>query len=880
MTEPKRNRNRTTRCRLPGSKPKRFKWWAEHRTEVIRGLGLALLMGAIWLVLSPWHRTFEVPDVGSVAQMSVRARSTIEIVVPNADYSRALSEARAQARPVYAWDREAATVFAQSHRGLLEDLRRQRTSRKAEEEAIRSRALEQEALLKKQISALPADSPGRVELQARLDAVSERRKRDLEALAKEAQRRRKESSRKAAGVYGMAPDTAATFVELVEAAGTPTVVDVVVEHAVSPSLRRPIVRGVAAFQQALRSGVTVRTPDGGVQVWAAGALLPYAEAPWQAVTDLEAARRDARARADQAMLSSEVFEDPALQGAVLRAVASSVRSTLALDLEATRGAAEEQVAQVPRTVRRVYHRGEVIVEGGYVIDRVAQAALLAERANRQIQDSYWPRLGVLLLVLVLGGIVLAVHANLDMPARRPRPVLLLWCTALLLAAAIPRLWVVLTELAADRLLDIAPETVAASVPVAWAPMLVALFVRPAWAVALAVAAAATLGIMVVSTMPVGILAPSSAVLILLSSLSGSLVGLLAVRRVRQRNHLLLSGLVVCLVQAVVVAAGALAAEQQGVGYTPYFALGAFLSGVLSYLLLTALVAPFEWVFRLPTDLKLLELCDMNHPLLRQLSLAAPGSYHHSLRVAELAERAAEAIGAHSLLCRVGAYYHDIGKSKSPAYFAENQEPKRNPHDDLQPSMSALVLRAHVKDGIEMARRAGLPEDVIDFIPEHHGTALMTYFHHRAEEQSQGSAKGSAADKNGHPRAVVEMDDYRHIGPRPQRRETAIVMLADAVEAATRALADPSAPRVRERVSDIIREKFLDGQLDECDLTLRDLHAISHAFVSVLRSMHHQRPVYPSSPVTERIKSNTTTDLRLTPRHVEPLPKQAGGQKKS
>jgi putative nucleotidyltransferase with HDIG domain len=231
-----------------------------------------------------------------------------------------------------------------------------------------------------------------------------------------------------------------------------------------------------------------------------------------------------------------------------------------------------------------------------------------------------------------------------------------------------------------------------------------------------------------------------------------------------------------------------------------------------------------------SDLTLLELSDLNHPLLKKMALESQGTFHHSQVVGQLAEHAAQGVGANSLLTRVGALFHDIGKMNKPEYYVENQGGGPNRHDELSPSMSALVVASHVKDGMELARKWRLPERVIDFIPEHHGTHVMKFFYHKALE--------SAGNE------TVKVDDFRYPGPKPRSRETAILMLADAVEAATRSLSKPTPGRIREIVKQVIDERMFNGELDECGLTLRDLAITRDSFVPLLVGIHHVRIAYP------------------------------------
>jgi cyclic-di-AMP phosphodiesterase PgpH len=261
------------------------------------------------------------------------------------------------------------------------------------------------------------------------------------------------------------------------------------------------------------------------------------------------------------------------------------------------------------------------------------------------------------------------------------------------------------------------------------------------------------------------------------------------------------------------------------------------NALLSPILTFGLLIFFERVWKITTDLTLLELSDFNHPLLKDLSQKAPGTFHHSLVMGSLAETAAEVIDANTILARVGAYYHDIGKSLKPEYFIENQMGYKNRHDKLTPRMSSLILISHVKDGYELGRKHNLPKEILEFIPMHHGTTLISYFYHRALEKK--------TDKD-----EINESDYRYPGPRPQTKETGIVMLADAVEAATRSIDDPSIAKLKATIEGIIKSRFEEGELDECELTLKDLNRIREAFFKVLVGIHHPRIKYPGQEERE------------------------------
>jgi hypothetical protein len=262
---------------------------------------------------------------------------------------------------------------------------------------------------------------------------------------------------------------------------------------------------------------------------------------------------------------------------------------------------------------------------------------------------------------------------------------------------------------------------------------------------------------------------------------------------------------------------------------------AFLNGIIVVTLVSALLPLFESLFKLTTDISLLELLDLNQPLMRELLVEAPGTYHHSIIVGNLAEAAAEAVGVNPLLARVSAYYHDIGKIKMPEYFIENQIASVSKHDNLAPRMSSLILLSHVKEGVELAKKHKLPQVIIDIIQQHHGTSVQTFFYQKAKEQYDSVTP-------------LSEEDFRYPGPKPQSRVAALVLMADAVEAASRVLTDISPARVSLLVDRIINHCFIDGQLDNCELTLKDIREIRHHFVYLLTSMYHKRVNYPGFDV--------------------------------
>jgi len=339
----------------------------------------------------------------------------------------------------------------------------------------------------------------------------------------------------------------------------------------------------------------------------------------------------------------------------------------------------------------------------------------------------------------------------------------------------------------------------------------------------------------------------------LVALAGGLFSVLRKGLYKQRSSILTSGIFIGLLNMAMIVPLNLVEHTLATPKGLADLVSGFVGGITVTLVVSWLLPAFESFFHVYSDIKLQEISNLNHPLLRKMMMEAPGTYHHSIVVSTLAEGAAEAVGANSLLVRVGAYYHDIGKIKKPQYFIENQKTGKNRHDKLAPSMSALIVSSHVKEGVELARSYKLNPVIIDFIREHHGTSLMRFFYNKAREQKK-PAMPSAEETN-----------YRYGGPKPQTREIAIVLLADSVEAAARSLSEPSASRLQGLVEKIINQKLMEEELNECDLTLKDLNRIGKVFVRVLMGIFHSRIEYPESreqgPGRERKEGKTTGENR-------------------
>jgi cyclic-di-AMP phosphodiesterase PgpH len=295
------------------------------------------------------------------------------------------------------------------------------------------------------------------------------------------------------------------------------------------------------------------------------------------------------------------------------------------------------------------------------------------------------------------------------------------------------------------------------------------------------------------------------------------------------------------------------------------------NGIITAMIVGGALPVLEHLFQITTDVSWLELSDLNHPLLRRMTIEAPGTYHHSLVVANLAEAAAEKIGANATLCRVCSYFHDVGKLVKPEYFTENMNFERNPHDDLAPSMSALIIIAHVKEGVDLALKNKLNQRIIDIIQEHHGTSLVYYFYQRAiQQQEDARAGGKIMNIREEDIPEVQEESFRYSGPKPQTKESAIVSLADIVESASRSLEKPTPQKIEQLVNELIEERIADGQLDECDLTLGELRVIAKRFRFTLMTMLHTRIAYPK----HESKFTPSDDDRLRPDVMASLRKPA------
>ena len=538
----------------------------------------------------------------------------------------------------------------------------------------------------------------------------------------------------------------------------------------------------------------------------------------------------ARAQVERNAIEVLANASPVARAALVPLAKALIRPNLNYNLRATderRKAAEDGVKEATISLRK----GEIIVRDG---DPITERHVLILNGIREQQSALSRAavfLGVTLLLFSLMRVVWRFGAaSLQRFPRRNRDAWFL-LTVLVGTALGTSIALFLTDAAGEshRLQPIVaewPGVLQFVIPIAAATMLVRMVQSAETAALFAALASLIAGMQVHGDLGFTFYA-----------LAGSLTAALGAARVTQRGTLMRAGLRVGLANATVVIALLLLGNHFSLLAAALALSLALACGALCGILVSGLAPVIESVFSYTTDVKLLELANREQSVLRDLELRAPGTYHHSMMVGHLAEKAAEAIGANALLAKVAGYYHDIGKMRRPQFFVENVTITQgeNRHEKLSPSMSARIIQAHVKDGVELAEKHNLALPILRGIMEHHGTSVIRYFYEKAKEVADPE-KGD----------LVAEHDYRYPGPKPQTREAGILMLADSVEAASRTLVDTSPARVQQLVQRIINNYFRDGQLDECNLTLRDLHAIARSFIDTLSAIRHERIDYPET----------------------------------
>jgi len=498
-------------------------------------------------------------------------------------------------------------------------------------------------------------------------------------------------------------------------------------------------------------------------------------------------------------------------------VANSVAATV-------QSAAKAGALVSPRSFRSWFHRAASRLEQRpAVLHAFSSLAVLAISillaTSPALPAGIVPLIGICLLVgFLLGSLYLYIRTLQPAPVRRPRSLFLL-ASVMLSTVAVARGFVFLIRSLSHALPNVPLSALEYTVPVALGGVLLAVLFNSR------LAFAGGLAISILTS-----LLASAELRFFLYSFVGTLTAIFALVGQKDRVALLKAGGLVALANMYSILAWAFLSG--ATGSLGFDLLCGLVNGVVVAILALGLLPLFEHLFELATDFRLVELCNLNHPLLKQMVLRAPGTYHHSVLVGTLAEAAAEAIGANTLLCRVGAYYHDIGKMTKPHYFVENQGDGKDRHGKLRPSLSSLVIVSHVKAGVELGRAYGLPPAVLEMIPQHHGTRLVSFFYHKAKKVHDPEL------------GEVREETFRYPGPKPQTKEAAILMLADGIEAAARTRTEHTPARFQAVVHTIINAVFADGQLNECDLTLRELRLIEESFIRSLSGVYHHRVDYP------------------------------------
>ncbi|WP_274363261.1 HD family phosphohydrolase [Paenibacillus thermotolerans] len=518
------------------------------------------------------------------------------------------------------------------------------------------------------------------------------------------------------------------------------------------------------------------------------------------------------------------------------------------DAKATEDAREKAV----RETETIYiEEGQPIVEKGQKITEEIYAKLEAANLIQNRDNNLLPRIGLIIMVLLFTGAIYAFVSSSRMSIKSDnRPLLML-----LLIFAINA--VAMKTVAIGQGID---PSIAYLAPIAMGTMLIAVLLDDQ----LALISSVIFGILssiIFNTNP-DILFDFE------YGFAATVVGfvsMFAVRKASRRASILRAGLSVSIFSALTVGMLSLISESGSAEYQDMLlAIAyAFTGGLLTAVFVIGLMPFFEVTFGILSPLKLVELSNPNHPLLRKLLTEAPGTYHHSVMVGNLAEAAAEAVGADGLLCRVGSFYHDIGKTRRPGYFIENQMNRENPHDTLEPSVSKAIIVAHAKDGVDMLADAKIPKPIRDIAEQHHGTTLLKYFYFKAlkqlEEKQAAANSESIGDKETAVAAeTIQEADFRYPGPKAQTKEAAIVGIADCVEAAVRSMRNPTVEQIDGMVRKIIKDRLDDQQFHECDMTLKELDTIAKSMKETLLGIFHSRIEYPDNPTAAKEKEDRKT----------------------
>ncbi len=594
-------------------------------------------------------------------------------------------------------------------------------------------------------------------------------------------------------------------------------------NLISPILRKGIVNDKDLLDPDSTRGVVIRN----IQT-----RMERKDIPPFTFFDIKEARSKLKMQVD--LLVPNLGKD--LSSLILKISEPLIRPNLTFNKDET----EERKLKAREKVNPVYfqiRRGEVILRPG---DRIQEEHIYKINALKKAQEKSH-LLAILIGISLLTFLILA--SLYEFSTKNIRKIslsnkdLLFFCSTLVGIIAFLKIFQIISDILGGEFLSIPSSSYSYLFPIASGAMLVRIAIHSEAAI-----------IFTILTSYFSAQMMGNQLFYFIFTFVSSLVGAHKVARCEQRSILIKAGITVGAINVLMLFAHHLFSDVPfGKTLLSDLVMG-LLAGPFSSLLVLGITPLAESLFGYTTDIKLLELANMDNPILKDLILQAPGTYHHSIIVGSLVEAAAKSIAANPLLARVSAYYHDVGKLKKPLYFIENSGGMENRHDHLSPNMSSLILISHVKDGVELARENHLGEKITNIIQQHHGTSLISYFYQKAKE------KGNPEMDN------LDEKDFRYPGPKPQTKEAGIVMLADAVEAASRTLSDPTPSRIKGLVQRITNNIFLDGQLEECELTLKDLQKIEESFSRILTAIFHQRIDYPTLPDTGMTKKRNDEDL--------------------
>jgi cyclic-di-AMP phosphodiesterase PgpH len=515
------------------------------------------------------------------------------------------------------------------------------------------------------------------------------------------------------------------------------------------------------------------------------------------------------------------------------AAVSLVKKIIAPNLTLNVKATDDKKNAAIESIKPIYFqvlKNEMIVREGERITQSIQDKLdayyMIKGGKSKIAD-FTSFLGIILIILLMGVVLFSPTRKWNPKSHDLKSTLLFLALAILLQFILIRFGLIISDAVARAFPLLTAEDCFYAIPFVTGSMLVTVLINDRIAIIFSVFASLMIGFLF-----------DTRVIMPLFSLMGSFFVIYQISNARQRSAFFMTGLLLGLMNGIIIFAIFLLTENTFDWTFLVNLLMGLIGGIASGILVSGILPLFESVFKFTTDIKLLELGNLNQPIFQRMIIETPGTYHHSIIVASLVESAAEAIGANALLAKVSAYYHDIGKMAKPHYFIENQQTGDNKHDKLSPKMSSLVIISHVKDGCEFAQQLKLGNPITNIIRQHHGTSLVTFFYDKAKKDPDSTFN------------TLSDSDFRYPGPKPQTKEAGLILLGDVIEASSRTLTDPTPSRINNLVHERIERIFLDGQLDECELTLRDLNKIADSFIRILTGIFHHRISYPEQTTSK------------------------------